>query len=99
MAHEVRRIVERWESEGATEREWAIADFTFVPGQVYRNEMWSYKVLEVLWGGERIRVRRVDTGQERTLIIDLAAELHIEAEATGGDERGTTEETLGRGWR
>ncbi|HET6496084.1 MAG TPA: class I SAM-dependent methyltransferase [Thermoleophilia bacterium] len=85
VADEVRRIVQRWERERTAERERTIVDFTFVVGCVYRNPHWSYELMEVSAGGERLRVRRLDTGEETTLVREKAARLHMDAPA-GGDE-------------
>jgi hypothetical protein len=39
---------------------------------VYSNANWSFEVLEILYGGERIRVRRVDTQQVMDLVTAVA---------------------------
>jgi len=50
----------------------AVGGFRFVPGETYRNASWSFEVLEILYGGERIRVRRVDTQQVMVLVTAVA---------------------------
>jgi SAM-dependent methyltransferase len=85
VADEVRRIVQRWERERTAEGEQASVAFTFVAGCIYRNPHWSYEVLVVNDDGKRIRVRRLDTGELKTLGSDVAAGLHLMTQRDEGE--------------
>jgi hypothetical protein len=58
----------------------------FEVGQVYRNSLYEYEVLELLTTPEqRIRARRLDTGKEVLLVASIAADAHLKATGSKGD--------------